>query len=131
MAEYCETVEGSLSEDKNQVNAATAKMLACVGDDELAKRYPDRVHFIDGADPQHGVMASRALFAGDPVVIVHPDGRETLLTSEAARGVGAVLLLLALFWINHRAKRGAGELVQFPPRTRIEARDALGLPIAA
>ncbi len=32
-------------------------------------------------------MATRALFAGDPVVLVLPDGHELLMTPEHARGL--------------------------------------------
>jgi MYXO-CTERM domain-containing protein len=75
-------------------------------------------------------MATRALFSGDPVVIVYPDGRELLVRPEHVGGIAALLLIAAAFFLRHRRRR-QGDVVQFPLRARIEARDSTGHPIAA
>ncbi|HEX8959689.1 MAG TPA: hypothetical protein VF770_07695, partial [Solirubrobacterales bacterium] len=109
---------------------AVEKVLATIGDEELAARYPDRAHFISAGSPHQGEMATRALFAGDPVVIAYPDGHELLMLPEHARGIVAVFLSAAAFFLKHRRRRET-DVVQLPPRARIEARDATGHPIAA
>jgi hypothetical protein len=75
-------------------------------------------------------MATRALFSGDPVVIVYPDGHELLVRPEHAAGIVGVLLILAAFFSKFRG-RNRGDVVQLPPRVRVEARDSAGQPIAA
>ncbi len=112
------------------VDPAVERVIAGIGDAELAARYPERTHFISADNPAQGEMATEALFAGDPVVIVYADGHELLVLPEHARGVAAFLLNAAAFFLKHRRNPGAGS-VQFPPRARIEARDAAGHPIAA
>jgi hypothetical protein len=76
-------------------------------------------------------MTSRALFNGDPVVVVYSDGREVLFTPERANGLVGALLLFALFWIKLRERPSSHEPIQLPPRTQVEVRDASGLPLAA
>ena len=58
-------------------------------DPQLDARYPNRTHFVDAHNPHQALMTSRALFSGDPVVVVYPDGREVLFTPEPARGLVA------------------------------------------
>ncbi|HEX3518464.1 MAG TPA: hypothetical protein VHT29_05465 [Solirubrobacteraceae bacterium] len=106
-----------------------SKVIAGALSPELDARYPNRTHFIDAENPDQAVLTSRALFAGDPAAIIYPDGREVLLTPEPAHGV-AGMLLLAVLWMKLK-ERSTGNLVQLPPRTRIEARDAAGLRPAA
>ncbi len=113
------------------LDAATRKVLAGIEDPAVEARYPDRAHFIAADNPHHGQMATRALFEGDPVVLVYPDGREMLFTPEQARGVAGLFLLLAVLWLRLRSRARGDNVVQLPPRTRIEARDSAGLPIAA
>ncbi|HEX4306449.1 MAG TPA: hypothetical protein VHZ54_10450 [Solirubrobacterales bacterium] len=113
------------------IDAATARVLATIEDDRLAGRYPDRAHFIAAENPDQGQIATRALFSGDPVVIVYPDGHELLIRPEEARGIAALFLLFAAFFTLRRSRRHAGDLIQLPPRAHLEARDASGLPIAA
>lgn len=113
------------------LNEATKKVLAGIEDAEVAQRYPDRAHFIAADNPRHGEMATRALFGGDPVVLVYPDGHELLMTPEQARGLAALFLLLAVAVMRVRSHKRPSNVVQFPPRTHIEARDSAGLPIAA
>jgi (2Fe-2S) ferredoxin len=113
------------------LNEATKKVFAGIEDPEVAERYPNRAHFIAADNPQHGQMATRALFGGDPVVLVYPDGHELLMTPELARGIAALLLILAAAVMRLRSRKAPNNVVQFPPRTRIEARDSAGLPIAA
>jgi hypothetical protein len=115
---------------ENHIDPATERVIATISDAELADRYPDRVHFISAGDPDQGEMATRALFGGDPVVIVYPDGHELLIRPEQVGGVAAIFLVLATFFIRHSRRRG-GDLVQLPPRAHVEARDAGGQPIAA
>lgn len=112
-----------------KIDPATERVLASIDSEELAARYPDRAHFISADDPNQGEMATRALFSGDPVVIVYADGHELLVRPEHAVGIVAVLLGLAAFFSKLR-RRNRGE-VQLPPRIRIEARDSTGQPIAA
>jgi hypothetical protein len=119
-----------MSTTPQPIGPATRKVLASIDDNELEARYPNRTHFVDAQNPQQAFLTSRALFSGDPVIVVHPDGREVLFTPESPTGVVAVLLLAALLWLKLR-KHSAGELVQLPPRTRVEVRDASGLPTAA
>ena len=114
--------------------ASVQKVLNGIDDPELAARYPTRTHLIAADHPQSGTMATRALLHGDPVVLVYPDGRELMCTPEQAKGIAAMFLLAAaaLMWLRSRLRKEAdGEVVQFPPRTRIEARDSRGLPVAA
>jgi len=68
------------------VDPAVEKVIASIGDEELAARYPDRSHFISAGNPHQGEMATQALFAGDPVVIVYPDGHELLVRPEHIGG---------------------------------------------
>jgi hypothetical protein len=114
---------------QSEPDPAAKKVLATIADDTLAARYPNRTHFISASSPEQGEMATRALFAGDPVVIVHPDGHETLLRREHLGGIAALFLLFALFFLKRRSKQG--DVIQLPPRTSIEARDSRGRPIAA
>jgi hypothetical protein len=113
------------------IGPATRKVLAMIDDSELDARYPDRTHFVDAQNPHQALMTSRALFGGDPVVVVYQDGREVLFTPKPAHGLAAALLLLALLWIKVRERPSADEPIQLPPRTQVEVRDASGLPIAA
>ncbi len=112
------------------VDPAVEKVIASIGDEELAARYPDRAHFISAGNSHQGEMATQALFAGDPVVIVYHDGRELLIRPEEVGGIVAVLLILVAFVFKHRRRKGA-DVIQLPPRARIEARDSTGHPIAA
>jgi hypothetical protein len=102
-----------------------------IEDPELDARYPNRTHFIDAQNPHQALMTSRALFSGDPVVVVYPDGREVLFTPERASGLIALALHFTQLLIRLREHSGAAELIQLPPRTQVEVRDASGLPIAA
>jgi hypothetical protein len=112
------------------IDPATERVIAGIYDEELAARYPDRAHFISADDPNQGEMATRALFEGDPVVIVYPDGHELLVRPEHAVGIVALLLVLVAFFSKLR-RRSRGNVIQLPPRARIEARDSTGHPIAA
>jgi len=109
--------------------AALEKVLKGIEDPAFERRYPDRAHFIPADHPRHGAMASRALFAGDPVVLTYPDGRELLFVPEHV-GALAALALLLLGRVLLRRRKDA-DVVRFPPRTHIEARDSGGTPIAA
>lgn len=91
----------------------------------MAARYPNRAHFIS-ADNHQGEMATRALFDGDPVVIVYPDGHELLVQPEQAHGFArwsraAAALLL-------RFKRLDQGTLQLPPRAHIEAATRAAIP---
>jgi hypothetical protein len=112
------------------VDPAVERVIASIGDEQLAARYPDRAHFISAGNPHQGEMATQALFAGDPVVIVYPDGHELLVRPEHVGGIAALFLVVAAFFLRHRRRQSA-DVVQLPPRARIEARDAHGEPIAA
>jgi len=114
---------------RNRIDPATEKVLAGIENEELAARYPNRAHFISADNPQQGEMATRALFAGDPVVIVYPDGHELLVQPEETHGLArwsraAAALLLRFRGLDQRT-------IQLPPRAHIEARDSGGHPIAA
>jgi hypothetical protein len=76
-------------------------------------------------------MTSRALFSGDPVVVVYQDGREVLFTPKPIDRFASIFLRLALVWIKLRERPSTREPIQLPPRTQVEVRDASGLPIAA
>ena len=112
--------------------ASVRKVLDGIEDPELASRYPKRTHLIPADNPKSGTMVTRALFGGDPAVLVYPDGREILFTPERASGLLAIVLLIgcALIWVRSRRGKDA-EIIQFPPRTRIEARDSRGISLAA
>ncbi len=75
-------------------------------------------------------MATRALFAGQPVVLVFPDGHELLITPEHARGLARLFLSGAASWLRFRRRKDNIDGVQFP-LAHIEARDSAGQPIAA
>lgn len=112
------------------LDAAAERVLALIEDEVLAARYPNGTHFIAATNPAHGSMATEALFAGDPVALIYPGGQEVLFTPERAGRL--VALVLHIESLLHR--RAAGKLdtvIQLPHRTRIEARDAAGLPLAA
>jgi hypothetical protein len=113
------------------LDRATEKALSTIDDPGVERRYPNRTHFIAADNPHHGEMATKALFAGDPVTLVYPDGRELLITPSHARGLAGLLLVLAAAWLRLRSSSTRGNVVQLPPRTRIEARDSSGLPEAA
>lgn len=115
---------------RHDADAAVEKVIASIGDQNLAARYPDRTHFISASSSAHGEMASRALSDGDPVAIVYPDGHELLIRPEQVGGFAALFLDAAAFFLKHRRRKGA-DVVQLPPRARIEARDSSGHPIAA
>ncbi len=115
---------------QQDIDPAVEKVIASIGDEELAARYPNRAHFISAENPDQGEMATQALFAGDPVVIVYPDGRELLVRPEHVGGIVALCLFVAAFFLKHRRRRGA-DVMQLPLGARIEARDSSGHPIAA
>lgn len=117
-----------MSHDPN-IDAATERVLAGIADEELAARYPNRAHFISADNPHQGEMATRALFDGDPVVIVYPDGHELLVRPEQAHGFARWSLAVAALLLRLR-RRDQGT-VQLPPRAHIEARDSGGHQIAA
>jgi hypothetical protein len=110
---------------------AVRKVLATIEDSEIEARYPNRTHFVDARNPNQAMLVSRALLAGDPVVVVSPDDREVLFTPQQTNGVVGVILLVALLWMKFRERSSTGELIQLPPRTRVEVRDPSGLSIAA
>lgn len=120
-----------MSADDEQLSPAIAKVIAGMHDTELDARYPNRTHFVDAENPDQAMIASRALFAGDPAVIVYPDGQEVLFTPEKTSGLVALLLLVAVLLIKLRERSSGGDIVQLPPRTRVEVRNASGLPRAA
>ena len=114
-----------------RADVATDRVLALIEDEALAARYPNGTHFISAANPDHGAMATEALFDGDPVALIYPDGREVLLTPERVGGLVGLLLPVLAFVLSHGSRRKDGDVIQLPPRTRIEARDSAGMPIAA
>lgn len=116
-----------MSTHHDHCNAAFDRVLAMIEDDELDRRYPNGTHFIDARHPQHGRMTTSALLEGDPVTLIYPDGHELLLTPHPEHRVGSLAArLLRVFWLRDRATD-----IHMPPGTRIEARDASGLPLAA
>jgi hypothetical protein len=120
-----------MSRAPQPIGPAARKVLAMIEDPELDARYPSRTHFIDAQNPHQALMTSRALFSGDPVVVVHPNGQEVLFTPEPIRGLAALFFLAGLLWLNRRARSSTAELIQLPPRTQVEVRDTAGLPLAA
>ncbi len=120
-----------MSPTPKHLNPAVAKVVAGINDPAVQARYPNRTHFVDADNPDQALLASRVLLAGDPAAIVYPDGQEVLFTPERTTGVVALLLLVAALWIKLRDRSSTGELIQLPPRTRVEVRDAAGLPRAA
>jgi hypothetical protein len=120
-----------MSAARQPLGPATRKVLAGIEDSALDARYPNRTHFVDAQNPHQALLTSRALFSGDPVAVVYPDGREVLFTPKRADRLVAFALLVALLWIKFRERPSTGEPIQLPPRTQVEVRDASGLPIAA
>lgn len=120
-----------MSAPAKSLGPAIDRVIAGIGDAGLRERYPNRTHFIDADNPDKGLLTSRALFAGDPAVVIYADGHEVLFTPERAHGLASVLLLMALLWMRLRERSSSGELIQLPPRTHVEVRDASGLPRAA
>lgn len=63
------------------------------------------------------------MFEGDPVAIVYPDGHELLIHPEEVHGLARLPLAVAAVLL--KVRRGdLRDLMQLPPRTRIEARDS-------
>lgn len=118
-----------MTPESSGIDPATQKVLAGIEDPELAARYPNRSHFISADNPRQGEMATRALFAGEPVVLVYQDGHELLVTPEHAHGIAGFFLLVAALLLRLRRRRN-GRALQLPPGARIEARDSAGAPIA-
>jgi hypothetical protein len=81
-----------MSTTPQPIGPATRKVLATIDDPELDARYPNRTHFIDAQNPHQALMTSRALFSGDPVVVVYQDGREVLFTPKPTHGLAAAFL---------------------------------------
>lgn len=108
---------------------ATQRLLAAIDDEEVARRYPNGTHFISADQRDHGAMASCALFEGDPVVLIFPDGNELFMTPEAVRGLTGLFLGITARLL--RLAKHDVDGVQFPPRVRMEARDSSGAPIVA
>jgi hypothetical protein len=121
-------MEGIMSRDA-KTDPATERVLASIDDEVLAARYPNRTHFISADNPNQGEMATRALFDGDPVVIVYADGHELLVRPEEVHGPARWSLAVTALLLRFRRRNH--DAVQFPPRARIEARDSTGHPIAA
>lgn len=120
-----------MTTEPKRLDPAIEKVIATIDDAELDSRYPNRTHFVDAQNPDQSLLTSRALFSGDPAVLVYPDGQEVLFTPEQTRGVAAFLLMLVLLWLKLRERSADGDLIQLPPRTRVQVRDASGLPRAA
>jgi hypothetical protein len=121
-----------MTEANRDIDPATARVLASIDDPALASRYPDRAHFISTDSAKQGEMATRALFAGDPVVLVYPDGRELLITPDHAHKVAALLLAVgALLARLLKRDHGGRTAMQLPPGAQIEARDSAGLTLTA
>ena len=121
-----------MTDTNRDIDPATARVLASIDDPALASRYPDRAHFVSTESPEQSEMATRALFAGDPVVLVYPDGRELLITPDHAHRVAALLIAAGalLARLLRRGNEGSAAM-QLPPGARIEARDSAGLTLAA
>jgi hypothetical protein len=119
-----------MSDPPNPNSPAVKKVIEGMLSTDLGARYPNRTHFIDAENPDQALLTSRALFAGDPAAVIYPDGQEILFTPERVSGVAGLLLLMAVLWMKLR-EHSRGELVQLPPRTRVEVRDASGLQHAA
>jgi hypothetical protein len=113
------------------LSPAIRKVLATIEDSELEARYPNRTHFVDAGNPNQAILVSRALLAGDPVVVVFPDDREVLFTPQQTHGFVGAILLVAVLWLKFRERSSTGKLIQLPPRTRVEVRDHSGLSVAA
>lgn len=131
MADDDQAMERQPMSAEDGLDSATRKVLATIDDPSIVERYPDRTHFISAPNPAQGEMATRALFAGDPVVLVYPDGHELLITPEQTRGLAGLFLFAATLLIRWRRRYRDTETIQFPPGTKIEARDSAGTPVAA
>jgi len=84
-----EPYDGRLSRTVLREPGAVMSPATHLEDPQLDARYPNRTHFVDAQNPHQALMTSRALFSGDPVVVVYPDGREVLFTPEPAHGLVA------------------------------------------
>lgn len=80
----------------------TERVIAWGQSDEVADRYPNRVHFIAADSPEHGENVRQAFSEGHPVALVFPNGNEVVI-EPAENGSPA----------------------------RVEVRDADGHPLAA
>ncbi|MGH2801123.1 MAG: hypothetical protein ACRDM0_26310, partial [Thermoleophilaceae bacterium] len=89
-----------------------------IDNEEIARRYPNGAHFIAADHPEHGATAPRALFEGDPVALVLPDGHEMLVTPEPVRGLTGLLLLIAGVLLRLRGHEYADGAVHAPPGMR-------------
>ncbi|HEX2393220.1 MAG TPA: hypothetical protein VHI77_09905 [Solirubrobacterales bacterium] len=55
------------------------RVVAWGQDDEVADRYPNRVHFIAADGPEYAERVRRAFAEGHPVVLVFPNGDEVVI----------------------------------------------------
>lgn len=58
-------------------NVAVQKLLAGIEDPQVDSRYPNQAHLIPADHPQQALMTSRALFQGEPVVLVYLTGAKS------------------------------------------------------
>lgn len=126
----CDHGRRLMSSTSSRPDVATLRLLSVIDDAEIARRYPNGTHFIGADQPGHGSMATRALFEGDAVALVFPDGHELLLTPAPVRGLTPLRLLTALL-LGRRGRKPDAGAVHAPLGARIEARDSTGRPIAA
>jgi hypothetical protein len=66
-------------------DTASRRMDALFTSPEL-DTYPSPMHLVAADNPRHDEMATRALLAGDSVLIVYRDGRELLIQPEPNGG---------------------------------------------
>jgi hypothetical protein len=95
-------MEGVMSGTETTDDLIHNRVIAWGQDDEVADRYPNRVHFIAADSPWHGESVHRAFSEGHPVVLVFPNGDEVVI-EPGENGIPA----------------------------RVEVRDSAGRPLAA
>jgi len=55
------------------------RVIAWGQSDEIADRYPNKVHFIAADDTEYALHVRQAFSEGDPVVLVFPNGDEVVI----------------------------------------------------
>jgi hypothetical protein len=72
-------MEGVMSGIQTTDDLIHERVIAWGQDDEVAKRYPNHVHFVAADSPEYGERVRQAFDEDHPVVLVFPNGNEVVI----------------------------------------------------